>query len=601
MNDIPSDREPPDLGDRYEVETLLGEGSMGRVWRAFDRQLNRFVAVKVLRSSDPNERARFQREAKAQASIRHEHVCRVFDVGEEGGHAFLAMQLVEGSTLLEVSPGLELAAKAGIMEQVARAVQAAHLDGVVHRDLNPRNIMVEQREDGTLHAFVMDFGIARPPGEAEDDGRPATAGSPAYMAPEQLGCEHRFSNELADVYAVGAILYAVLGEQAPFFGATREATEAAVLGAEPLRLGLIVPGLPADLEAITEKAMNREPQRRFSSAGQIADDLGRWRKGLPIVAGTEKAGGRLLTWVRARWVVVTAAAVTVALLATASMAMLWRERQADRLRSLENRYRNEVEQIDRLLRRARMMPLHDTAPAEAEVQRRLAAMEADLIEHGSLGKGPAHYALGFGHLMLREFGVAEEWLRAAVRSGFDAPEVETALGVAVAMQQLEAPPETPEAARARIDEAVRLLTARGPRTRERDLYHLGLSLLVSGRLDQALEAVQESRLRTPWLVEAFQLEGDILMARSRRRLVEGDRNGALNDLREAGDAYGRGLAVARSDPWLRRAELGRLTRLLELQQQHLGVGVSEVEIDALRTRIAAFRAAGVALDAGNSP
>jgi len=601
MSDKAPDRELPDLGDRYEVEAFLGEGSMGRVWRAFDRQLNRVVAVKVLRSADPEERARFQREAKAQASIRHEHVCRVFDVGEAGAQAFLAMQLVDGSTLLEVAPGLELEAKVDIMKQVARAVQAAHLGGVVHRDLNPRNIMVEQREDGAYHAFVMDFGIARPPGEVDEGGRPVTSGSPAYMAPEQLRCEPGFSNELADVYAVGAILYAVLGDQAPYFGATREATEAAVLDAEPLRLGLIVPGLPSDLEAIAERAMNRDPQRRFSSVGQIADDLGRWRKGLPIVAATGEAGGRVLSWVRARWVVVTAAAVVAALLATASMAVLWRERQADRRRSLVDRYQNEVEQIDRLLRRARMMPLHDTAPAEAEVRRRLAAMEADLLEHGPLVRGPTHYALGFGHLMLREFDVAEEWLRAALRSGFDAPEVKTALGIAVAMQQLEGRPGPSEAARSRSDEAVALLTVRGPTTRERDLFHVGLSLLVSGRLDQALEAARESGLRTPWLYEAYQLEGDVLMARSRRRLDEGDRDGALHDLREAGDAYGRGLAVARSDPWLRGAELDRLARLLELQQQNLGVGVSQAEIDALRTRIAAFRAPGVAPDAGNRP
>lgn len=601
MSDIRSDRDIPDLGDRYAVEAYLGEGSMGRVWRAYDRQLDRPVAVKLLRSTDSAERTRFQREAAAQASIDHEHVCRVFDVGECKGQAFLAMQLVEGSTLLDAGPGLEVETKVGIMEQVARAVQAAHLKGVVHRDLNLRNIMVERREDGELHAYVMDFGIARPLGVADNPDRPATAGSPAFMAPEQLQGLRRSSKRLTDVYALGAILYAVLGEQAPFFGATRKATEAAVLGTEPLRLGLVVPGVPADLETITEKAMSKDPDHRYPSAGEIADDLRRWRTGLPITAGTESPVGRARMWVRTRWATVTAVAVVAALLASASVWVLWREQRTQRRQALEGQYRSEVEHIDRLLRRARMMPFHDTSLAEDEVNRRLDAVEASLLEHGPLVRGPAYYALGFGRLMLREYDAAEGWLRSALGSGFDSPEVETALGIAVAMQLLESPDGAEAATRGRTDEAVRFLRARGPRTGERDLFHFGLSLLVTGRFDQAIEAARESSIRTPWLYEAFQLEGAALVARSGRRLDDGDRDGALADLNEAGRAYGRGLAVARSDPWLVEAEIERLERCIQLQELRLGVGASENEIADLRVRIATFRAEGVAQGDGYRP
>ena len=137
MIDIAPDRELPSLGDRYEIEEFLGEGSTGMVYRAADRQLKRMVAIKILRSLEPDEVARFQREARAQVSIDHEHICRVFDVGEVEGRGFLTMQFIDGSTLRELAAELTLEEKVEVLQQAARAVHAAHTGGVVHRDLKP--------------------------------------------------------------------------------------------------------------------------------------------------------------------------------------------------------------------------------------------------------------------------------------------------------------------------------------------------------------------------------------------------------------------------------------------------------------------------------
>ena len=565
MIDIASDRQPPSLGDRYAVEELLGEGSTGLVYRARDRQLNRTVAIKVLRSREPGETARFQRESRAQAAIDHEHICRIFDVGEADGRAFIAMQYVNGRTLRELASDLSLDEKIEILDQTARAVQAAHTGGVIHRDLKPGNIMVERTPDGGFHATVLDFGIAgddRTPGA---EGFVLSSGSPAFMAPEQV--RGQTSDQRVDVYGLGATMYGVLAEQAPFFGETRAEVEEKILTEEPIRVGLVVPGTPEDLETIVAVAMARHPERRYPSVRAFADDLGRWRRGEPILARASGPVYRTATWLRRRWAPAAALALVVVTSTAAVSAVLWSRHRTEQRRVLAEWHHTEVERADRLLRRARMMPLHDTTPAESAVRQRLAEVEAGLLEHGPLARGPAYYALGFGHLMLRDLEQAEEWLRAAVNAGFSDPEVETALGIAQALQVLDS---RPGGARApddpRVEEAIRHLGASGPRTSERDDFHRALALCLNGELDEAIEAARVSSDRTPWLYEALQLEGDILVARAGQRRDRGDLDRALEDLLSAGDAYASGLEVARSDAWLYAAEARRLLRLMELPE-----------------------------------
>jgi len=558
---------PPDCG-RYAILEFVGEGGVGMVYRAIDRQLKRTVALKFLRSRDPSEVGRFQREARAQARIDHEHVCRIFDVGEIDGRGFLAMQYINGQNLRLAAQDLDLHEKLEVLGQVARAVQAAHCRGVVHRDIKPGNIMVERRSDGRLHATVLDFGIAHGLGESGDDEPSTPMGTPSFTAPEMIRNEVGDIDHRVDVYGLGATLYAVLAEQAPFFGATRAETMEKVLTEPPLRLGLVVPGMSVDLETIVEVAMAKDPSRRYSSARAFADDLHRWLAGEPI---RTRRGGPLSgvgAWFRAKGV--SAAfmlLVVVVALAAVGAALRIRVREHQR-QSLIVQHRNEIEQIDALLRRARMMPLHDTGAAEAAARLRLAELEASLLEYGRLARGPAYFALGFGHLMLREPVIAGGWLQAAVDSGFVRPEVESALGLAQAMKILEhSGPGGPETTNdtALIAEARRNLARRGPETVDRDRYLSALGLFLAGRLDDALVQARASSVQVPWLYEALQLEGDILAARSAKREARGDLEGAAADLGRADDAYARGLEIARSDAWLYEADAACLLRLIELR------------------------------------
>ncbi len=578
--------------DRYAVIERVGEGGMGVVYRAIDRQLQRTVALKFLRSRDPAEVARFQREAKAQASLDHEHVCRVFEVGEFGGRGFLAMQFIDGESLRNLGGELDLDEKLEMLEQVARAVQSAHAVGVVHRDLKPGNIMVERRPDGRLHAYVLDFGIAHESGEPDDHAPTVPMGTPAFMAPEQIRNDGRALDHRVDVWGLGATLYAVLAEQAPFYGATRAETKEKVVNEEPLRLGLVVPGMSEDLETIVAVAMAKDPARRYPSARAFADDLHRWLRGEPIRTRRADPFYRLSTWIRTRRLAAAALTLVVVTSAAAASSALWLRYRENQRQVLVVEHQNEVEQIDQLLRRARMMPLHDTSAAEKEARRRLAQVEASLLETGPLARGPAYYALGFGHLMLREFDSAEEWLQSAVDSGFDRPEVASALGIAQAMQVFSAAGiggAGVPGSDTLVDAAVRNLERRGPATADRDHYHRALGYFLLGRLDDALDQARASSNRVPWLYEALQLEGDILVQRSSGRVDGGDPEGAAADLRRAGEAYARALGVARSDAWLYESEATRLLLLVELHRSS-----DEPPQELIDRAIEAANAAGIA-------
>lgn len=589
MIDNAPDRELPSLGDRYEIEEFLGEGATGMVYRAADRQLKRMVAIKILRSRDPGEVARFQREARAQASIDHEHICRVFDVGEVDGRGFLAMQFIDGSTLREFAAELTLEEKVDVLQQAARAVHAAHTGGVVHRDLKPGNIMVERRPGGEVHAIVLDFGIAASSNAIDDNAAVLSSGTPAFMAPEQV--RHNIGDRRVDVYGLGATLYGVLTEQAPFFGETRSEVKKKVLRESPVRVGLVVPGTPADLETIVAVAMAKSPRRRHPSARAFGQDLGRWRRGEPIRTRVAGPFYRATTWLRTRRAMAAVIAAVIVVTVVAVAASVWLRDRASQRQALAAWHQNEVEQIDRLLRRARMMPLHDTTAAENAARERLSEVEASLLEHGPLARGPAYYTLGFGHLMLREFDRAEEWLQAAIDSGFSDPEVESALGIAQAMLILESR-DTLKIDGYRsiddpylVDQAVKHLSATGPKTADRDTFHRALLFAVWGPWDKALAAARASAVRVPWLYEARQLEGDILVFDAIELERSGDFESARSRLLAAGDAYGLGLEVARSDAWLYRAEAVRLIRLSELT----GLGEADYRV-LLKNR--ALQAAG---------
>jgi tetratricopeptide (TPR) repeat protein len=284
----------------YEVESILGHGGMGIVYKATHVKLNRPVALKMMiygAGATPHEQARFQREAEAVAALRHPHIVQIYDVGEIDAHLYFTMEFVEGGSLAHRLDGKpQRAADAtATSATLARAVQAAHDGGIVHRDLKPSNILLTS--DGTLK--VSDFGLAR-----RFDGEPtltlsaANVGTPSYMAPEQaLGKTTAFCPSV-DIYALGAVLYEMLTGRPPFRAETAAETQRQLITEEPAPPTRLNASVPRDLETICLKCLNKDPNRRYASAAALADDLRRFESGEPIVARPTGIVERAVKWVR---------------------------------------------------------------------------------------------------------------------------------------------------------------------------------------------------------------------------------------------------------------------------------------------------------------
>jgi tetratricopeptide (TPR) repeat protein len=281
----------------YELLEVLGRGGMGVVYKARHLSLQRTVALKVIISgghAGPDERARFRTEAQAMARLQHSGIVQIYEVGEHDGLPFLALEFCPGGSLKTRLQGGPLPARqaAALVQELAAAMQAAHDKGVVHRDLNPANVLLA--EAGIPK--VTDFGLAR---QLDDVGLTQTGailGTPSYMAPEQAAGDRKRISPSADVYALGALLYECLTGRPPFRAASTLETLRQVLVEEPARPALLQPGVPRDLETICMKCLRKEPKQRYSSAADLEEDLECWQAGRPIRARRVRAVERGWRW-----------------------------------------------------------------------------------------------------------------------------------------------------------------------------------------------------------------------------------------------------------------------------------------------------------------
>ena len=278
----PSPAPPPQryrrLG-KYELHQLLGEGAMGIVWKSYDTVLRRYVALKLLSASfrkTKDMQERFLREARAAGAIQHANIVTVYDLGEAEGQLYIAMELVEGrdlSDMIALRDPLALERKLDITIEVLDGLHFAHQRGVIHRDVKPSNVRV--MTDGRIK--IMDFGIARLQ-KAESTGSGSIVGTPTYMAPEQI--TNGAITPATDVFSVGCMLYELLCYQRPFEAESVHGVLYQVLTTEPRPLRTVAPSIPAALERVVAKAMNKVPHERYESAGQMMSMLQQIRAAL---------------------------------------------------------------------------------------------------------------------------------------------------------------------------------------------------------------------------------------------------------------------------------------------------------------------------------
>jgi eukaryotic-like serine/threonine-protein kinase len=297
---------PRDFGP-YELLREIGRGGMGVVYQARQKGLDRSVAVKMILANHlatPELVRRFQAEAKAAARLRHSNIVHIHDVGQLDGQDFFAMEYIEGPSLAEriLDGPVDFPTTVRLMATVARAVEHLHQQGIVHRDLKPSNILLDA--DG--QPYVTDFGLAKVFAVGGDmTATGVIAGTPSYMAPEQASGRRTRVSPATDIYSLGAILYELLTGAPPFRAETPLDTLMEVLSGDPVMPRTINPHVPRGLELICLKCLEKEPEKRYASAAELADDLDRFARGDVLEVRPPTVLQQFWSWTRRQPALVT--------------------------------------------------------------------------------------------------------------------------------------------------------------------------------------------------------------------------------------------------------------------------------------------------------
>jgi tRNA A-37 threonylcarbamoyl transferase component Bud32 len=374
----------------YDLLEEAGRGGMGIVFKARHKNLDRIVALKVLRSDGTGEeRKRFDREARAVARLQHPNIVQVYEVGETAGRAFVSLEFVDGQSLAHRLHGTPLPARraAALVKVLARAMHYAHERGVIHRDLKPANVLLAGTAETPIEdciAKVADFGLAKKLDAQGDTHSGAVLGTPSYMAPEQAEARSATVDRRTDVYGLGAILYELLTGRPPFRADSAVQTLRQVVDAEPVRPRLLNPSVPRDLETVCLKCLEKEPSRRYATALALADDLKRFENSRPVLARPIGALARGWRWCRRNPIPAGLTALLALVLIGGLSGILYQWQQADAARREAVAKAAEARQVlSELIQSSQVTPLIDDFPQPPSIEPLLKAAEhcRELLEN----------------------------------------------------------------------------------------------------------------------------------------------------------------------------------------------------------------------------
>jgi serine/threonine-protein kinase len=547
---------------RYVLGPSLGRGGMGEVWEAWDTLLGRRVALKTLTMGHRDAVARLLKEAQLQARVSHPNVCRIFDVDASGEQPVIAMQLVDGPNLQQAAPHLAADEAVGILAAVATAVNAAHRLNLIHRDLKPSNILLEPDGTGGWSTYVADFGLAKDLAAAAGETR-TLMGTPEYLAPELQPGRGGQAGPATDIYALGMTLAAVLSRcrdlgplPAPWARGPAPGTAPAVR--DRWRC------LPRRLRTIAARCLEERPQDRYSSAGELAEDLRRHLDGEPLLAERGERLRGLRRWLRRHPTWTASLGLSLAL---GTGFAVWSNAQTARSRRqavLAQRFALDARDLENTVRVEQLIPVHDLRPAFARLRQGLDRLRAEMERLGPEASGPGRLALGRGYSALGDLDQARTQLLQAWAEGYRHPDLAYALSQVACeayfglldrmeLDDLE-DPRDPALAAHRRDARTYFDLSRGQGWQPEGLALTRL-LFLEGRYAEAAGQARAAFRDHPWLYEAKMEESFCLGALGARCQDRGDLPGARNHYREAALAARVAQGIGQSDSTCYLADL----------------------------------------------
>lgn len=425
------------IGD-YRIDSQLGRGGMGIVYKAHHTKLRRDVAIKMILGAAASDKAaleRFETEARAIANLNHANVVQLFEVGQYQGSPFIVLEFVDGGTLVQKTKEAPLAPTeaAKVVEQLALAMHAAHEQGILHRDLKPANILLDTA--GTPK--ITDFGLAKEVLDAnQSETKTGTVmGTPSFMSPEQAKGLISELSGATDQYSLGAVLYAIVSGRPPFMSSTTVETITQVVHKDPIPLRQLAASIPADLETICLKSLQKEPEKRYADCRELAADLRRFIEGEPIKARPISAIQRAARWCKRNPRIAVPSGVAALFFVATALISSWAWATTSAQAAVIAQERDEAQTQRDEARKQRVLALEAQAQAEknqelAESQALLALKNIQLIVSdidGKLEAEPGMSELRIGILELLE----DKWneLDVALAGGIHGQAIPTLMAV----------------------------------------------------------------------------------------------------------------------------------------------------------------------------
>lgn len=416
--------------DKYKVEKLLGQGAYGNVYEAVDLKLNRTVALKILNQSLKERILRFRNEALNQAKVDHPNICKVYEVGSFNNINYIAMQFINGKTLDKIDKNISIKEKVKIIKKVANGLHAAHLTGLIHRDIKPTNIMVKEKAEGGFIPYITDFGIAKQldsPAMTKDH---LTTGSPNYMSPEQASGERYKALDIrTDIYSLGVTLYELLTGKLPHSGMISIEVMFKIINKEPEPICKVNKKIPKDLGSIVMKCLEKEPNKRYESAKELAEDLDRFLNGNPVKARSSNFFYKIKKRIIKHPVFSFAASILIIAIILLSSFYIKEKVQIAKKVKLSEELGRIINNSEKLMRISHMMKLHNIQKDKEKIAVEIKKIEEKMKSIGKLGKGPGFYALGKCYLILGNQAIAKEFFEKALKIGYSNNDLYFQLGL----------------------------------------------------------------------------------------------------------------------------------------------------------------------------